>query len=262
MADARYVTSKDGSVIGVRVFGAGPPMVLVHGAAVDGRCWTPVLPRLAERFTVHVMDRRGRGLSLPEGGPYGIEREGEDIAAVAEAAGRDVFLVGHSFGALCALKASPFPEAVGRAVLYEPPISSPWREVASPEVLHRLRGLADEHDHDAVLEVVMREVIGLSARQVEALRGARRFWRTSLENAPPLVRETGSVGRIEDLGRLTGVPVRLLVGERSPAYQRTTAEALAALIPGAGVTVLKGQGHMAMVEGPDLLAETLLKFAE
>lgn len=261
MADPRQVTSKDGSAIGFRVFGSGPPMVLVHGAAVDGRCWTPLVPKLAERYAVHVMDRRGRGLSLDEAGPYDIAREGEDIAAVAEAAGGGAFLVAHSFGALCALRASPFPGAVARAVLYEPPISSPWREAAPPEVLRRLRGL--DGDHERVLETVMREVIGLSSRQVDALRGAKRFWRTSLDNAPPLVRETESVGRIEDLGPLSGigVPVRLLVGERSPAYQRPTADALAALIPGAGVTVLKGQGHMAMMEGPALLAETLSEFA-
>ena len=255
--------SRDGSVIGFRVSGEGPPLLLVHGAAVDGRSWAPVVPHLAERFTVHVMDRRGRGLSLREGGPYRIEREGEDIAAVAEAAGRGVFLVAHSFGALCALRASPFPAAVGRAVLYEPPLSSPWRAPTPPEVIGRLRGLARAGDHDGVLAAVMREVLGLSARQVDALRGARRFWRTSLDNAPPLVRETESVGSVGDLGPLSGigVPVRLLVGERSPAYQRPTADALAALIPGAGVTVLKGQGHMAMLEDPALLAATLSAFA-
>ncbi|TDC95309.1 alpha/beta fold hydrolase [Actinomadura sp. 7K507] len=263
MDESRYAKSGDGSVIGFRVFGEGPPMVLVHGAAVDGRCWTPVVPGLAERFTVHVMDRRGRGLSMREGGPHGLGREGEDVAAVVEAAGRDVFLVGHSYGALCALNAVPHTGAIGRIVLYEPPVASPWREVAPPEVMERLRAAADGQHYERLLEIFLGGVIRLSPRQVEALRGARRFWRTSLENAPPLLRETESVGRIEDCARFAGagVPVRMLVGERSPGHQRPTAEAIAALIPGADVAVLPGQGHMAMLEDPGLLTEALCGFA-
>ncbi|MFG2089112.1 alpha/beta fold hydrolase [Spirillospora sp. NPDC048824] len=263
MDEGRYAESADGSVIGFRVFGEGPPMVLVHGAAVDGRSWAPLVPELAERFTVHVMDRRGRGLSMREGDPYALAREGEDVAAVVEAAGRDVFLVGHSYGALCSLNAAPHTDAIGRIVLYEPPVTSPWREVASPEAMERLRAFAGEEDYERLLETVLREVIRLSPKQVDALRSARRFWRTSLENAPPLLRETESVGRIEECGRFAGigVPVRLLVGERSPAYQRPAAEAIAELIPGADVAVLPGQGHMAMMEDPALLAGALSAFA-
>jgi len=47
------------------------------------------------------MDRRGRGLSTAEAGAYGLEREAEDVAAVAEALGNDVYVVAHSY-ARCA----------------------------------------------------------------------------------------------------------------------------------------------------------------
>ncbi|MEU6754195.1 alpha/beta hydrolase [Spirillospora sp. NPDC046719] len=264
MTETGFAESSDGTIVGYETRGAGPPLVLVHGAAVDRRCWAPVLPRLAERFTVHAMDRRGRGLSAREGGPYAIEREGEDIAAVAEAAGGDVFLVGHSYGALCSLHAAAATGAIGRLVLYEPPITTPWREVASPAMLARLRELADGRDHDRLLATVFRDLMGLSRRQVDALRGARRFWAACLDNAPPLARESESVPRIEDCARFAGisVPVQLLVGTAGPAYQRPTADALARIVPGAEVVELPGQGHMAMADDPDLFAKALFAFAD
>jgi pimeloyl-ACP methyl ester carboxylesterase len=263
VTETGFAESRDGTIVGYETSGTGPPLVLVHGSAVDRRCWAPVLPTLAERFTVHAMDRRGRGRSAREGGPYAIEREGEDVAAVAEAAGRDVFLVGHSYGALCSLHAATVTGAIGRLVLYEPPITTPWREVASPGTLARLREIAAAKDHDRLLEAVFRDLIRLSQRQVDALRGARRFWAACLDNAPPLVRESESVPRIEDCARFAGigVPVRLLVGEASPPYQRPTADALARLVPGAEVVELPGQGHMAMSGDPVLFAKALFAFA-
>jgi pimeloyl-ACP methyl ester carboxylesterase len=35
--------------------------VLIHGSISDRTYWTPVIPPLAERFTVITVDRRGRG---------------------------------------------------------------------------------------------------------------------------------------------------------------------------------------------------------
>ena len=45
--------------------GQGPPLVLVHGTADDHNRWLPLLPALAEHFTVYALDRRGRGGSDP-----------------------------------------------------------------------------------------------------------------------------------------------------------------------------------------------------
>ena len=54
------------------------------------------------RYRVHAIDRRGRGDSGDGDGPYTIEREFEDLAAVADAladeTGEPVNVVGHSYG--------------------------------------------------------------------------------------------------------------------------------------------------------------------
>src|SRR5579862_1852602 len=58
------------------------------------------------------------------GAPYAIEREFEDVAAVVDGIGGPVDVLGHSYGALCALEAARLTRHIRRLVLYEPPISA------------------------------------------------------------------------------------------------------------------------------------------
>lgn len=43
--------------------GRGPDLVFVHGWPLDGRTWRHIVPRLAARFTCHVLDLPGTGKS-------------------------------------------------------------------------------------------------------------------------------------------------------------------------------------------------------
>jgi pimeloyl-ACP methyl ester carboxylesterase len=100
------VTSKDGTPIAYWQSGQVPPLVLVHGTAADHGRWAPVLPAFEERSTVCAVDRRGRGGSGDPEEVYVIEREFEDISAVVDSLGEPTILLGHSYGALCALEAA------------------------------------------------------------------------------------------------------------------------------------------------------------
>ncbi|WP_354005570.1 alpha/beta fold hydrolase [Rhodococcus antarcticus] len=68
--------------------------------------WAPVWPRLAGRFQVTAMDRRGRASSA-DAERYSLEVEYEDVIAVAEhlsaRQGTPITVFGHSYGAVCAL---------------------------------------------------------------------------------------------------------------------------------------------------------------
>ena len=45
--------------------GEGPPLLFVHGAAEDGRVWTPQLTALADEFTVVARSASGETTYLP-----------------------------------------------------------------------------------------------------------------------------------------------------------------------------------------------------
>ena len=60
-----------------------------------GADYTHLGEALASSFTVHLVDRRGRGRSGPQGAGYSIDKECEDLLAVMDTTGaRNVF--GHS----------------------------------------------------------------------------------------------------------------------------------------------------------------------
>ena len=102
------VQSIDGVRVGYRTTGTGPPLVLAHGASADSTVMALPIPLLQQHYTVHAVDRRGRGQS-GDAPTYDITLEYADIAAVvderSQASGRSVAVYGHSSGAVCALGA-------------------------------------------------------------------------------------------------------------------------------------------------------------
>ncbi|MGW5741357.1 alpha/beta fold hydrolase [Amycolatopsis sp. NPDC003861] len=249
------VTSPDGTVIGYETLGDGPPMVLVHGTGADHTRWAAVRDRLAQRYRLHLVDRRGRGLSRAEAADYDIRREGEDIAAVAEAAGGDVYLLAHSYGALCALEAARTTEAVSRLVAYEPPRPEPGGSVVGPEARRRMRA-AD--DPEQILEIFLREALRVD---VEAMRRTP-VWGSRVAAAHTIPRELDVVENMVFDARLSeiAIPVRLFAGTESPGYLRLAAHAVAELIPAADVVAMRGQAHQAMDFDPGQFTEAVFAF--
>src|ERR1700692_1657018 len=97
--------SRDGSQIGFLTVGEGPGVIVIPGALTTAREFGSFArPLGAEHFTVHTIERRGRGTSGPQGDDYSIVKEVEDVLALQEMTGAR-FLVGHSYGGLVALEA-------------------------------------------------------------------------------------------------------------------------------------------------------------
>ena len=65
--------------------GEGPPLVLVHGAGVDGRMWRPQLTALADEFTVVAWDEPGAGRSDDVPAGFGLADYAHCLAAVIDA---------------------------------------------------------------------------------------------------------------------------------------------------------------------------------
>jgi pimeloyl-ACP methyl ester carboxylesterase len=119
---AGIARSQDGTAIAYETLGAGDGLVVLGGAWRSGRDYLRFARALAQSFEVHVIDRRGRGRSGPQGPNYGIEREFEDLFAVqARTAATIVF--GHSYGGLVALEAARRSSVFSDVVVYEPGVS-------------------------------------------------------------------------------------------------------------------------------------------
>jgi pimeloyl-ACP methyl ester carboxylesterase len=106
--------------------GDGPPVLLVHGLASDGRAMAGAVEGLAATAQVIAYDRRGYGASgAPD--PYTgttVMEQAEDAAALLRALGVDGAVVaGDGFGALVALDLLRRHASVASAaVLADPPL--------------------------------------------------------------------------------------------------------------------------------------------
>jgi pimeloyl-ACP methyl ester carboxylesterase len=101
----------------VRVHGAGPPLLLVHGLMTSSYSWRYVFEPLGRHFTVYAPDLPGAGASQPA--PSYDPRDITDwIGALQRALGiRGCRVIGNSMGGyLCMRLALKDPEAVGRLV--------------------------------------------------------------------------------------------------------------------------------------------------
>jgi pimeloyl-ACP methyl ester carboxylesterase len=78
------VHSKDGTTIGYLTVGSGPSVIVIPGALSMANGYITFAHSLAEHFTVHTIERRGRGESGPQGNDYSIIKEREDVLALQQ----------------------------------------------------------------------------------------------------------------------------------------------------------------------------------
>ena len=116
------------------VHGAGRPLILLHGGLMSGETFGPVLPLLAERHQVVVVDLQGHGRTADIDRPIDTRLMADDIAALIDHLGLDKpDLVGYSLGAGVALHtAARYPEKVRRLVVVS---GNVWRDAIPAEML-------------------------------------------------------------------------------------------------------------------------------
>ena len=99
------------------------------------------------RYTVVGYDRRGRGAS-GDTLPYSVQREVEDLTAVIDAVGGDVYLLGFSSGAGLAYETAASGASVKKVIGYEAPyVAEDDPKHRAADHLAHLQGLlADDSD--------------------------------------------------------------------------------------------------------------------
>lgn len=253
--------SKDGTVIDYERSGRGPALILVDGAMCS-RDFGPLpklAPLLAPHFTVYVYDRRGRGRS-GDTGPYAVEREVEDIAALVREAGGSASVVGLSSGGALALEAAASGLPIERVVAYEPPYVGVSGNGAVPDHQARLQALVAEGDRAGAVRYFMRSMVGAPAPMVVMMQLMPWIWRKLKAVAHTLPYDAAVMTGFEvPAARLAAVQVPALVmhGAKTDPRLARAAEAVAATVPGAQHRMLPGQTHNV---SPAVLAPALVEF--
>jgi pimeloyl-ACP methyl ester carboxylesterase len=267
------IVSGDGTVLSVHTIGDGPGVVIVGGAFRSATDYLPLAGHAAGSATVHVLDRRGHGGSGPQGLAYSLDRECEDLQAVARATGaRAAF--GHSFGGLVVLETAARSTVLDRIAVYDPAISVAGSIPAA--WLPGYRRLLDSGDQRGAFAHFVKGNGGspaivsrlprwyLKAVLRLAIRGER--WQRYAELLDAAYREHLEADRAGhgslDRFRAVRAEALLLGGSRSPAYlSRQLLPSLAAEIPRTDLEVIDGLDHFAPDEkAPEAVADRLVPF--
>jgi pimeloyl-ACP methyl ester carboxylesterase len=140
-----------------KAYGAGPPVVVLHGLFGSGENWHPVASALAHDFRVFAVDQRNHGRSF-HSERFDYEAMAEDIRSFID---RTILspaaVIGHSMGGKVAMRlASEHPDRVDRLVVVD--------------ITHRSTGMRLVPAVEALLRLDLSRIQRLS----EAEQGLRR----------------------------------------------------------------------------------------
>ncbi|WP_214322700.1 alpha/beta fold hydrolase [Nonomuraea sediminis] len=264
------VTSRSGATVATLSAGRGPGVVVVPGNNRRAHHYRALAQELSGSYSVHVIERRGRGQSDPQGPGYSVDTEVDDALAVMDHTGaRLVF--GHSYGGLVALHLG-LRRRVDALVVYEPGVSIGGSFPAS--WLPTFTRLLEKGRHTAAMTVLLKATrlapIGdaptpvFRALAFMVLRGADgRDARAMMVNTPAEIRE---IIRLDSDGaRYASIdsPTLLLGGAKSPGYLTGVLPRLGRIMPDARHEILPGLDHNAPdLNAPDVIAERFRTFVQ
>ena len=256
-------TSADGTEIAYKRTGGGPPLVLVYGNGDVHQFWKEggVRLALADRYTVYVIERRGRGES-GDAPAYELDREAEDVVAVVEAIDEPVTLLGHSGGALYSLEAALRTDDLRKLILYEPPIQVGDNELDIGEEITEMRTLVDRGENEQTLVLFLSDIAHLTPEELDVLRSAP-IWQEMVDAAQTLPRELQAITEYEfDAARFVGMTTQtlLLTGSESPPLYKDATEAVNDALPNSRIATFEGEQHMAMHTASDRFIDGVRTF--
>lgn len=241
--------------------GEGPLLVLVHGAADDGRIWQPQLAGLAEDFTVVAWDEPGAGRSsdLPEG--FGLAGYADGLAALLESLDLGpAHLAGISWGGTVALELyRRRPELVATLIMID--TYAGWKgSLPADEVRARVAGAremlaAPSAQFDPTVPGLFAgdppaELVPLLAEIAADVRPAT------------LAQQLGIMAEADltDLLPRIAVPTLLVWGRLDARSPLTVASQFENAIPDTTLVVIDGAGHLSNLERPELVNDAVRAF--
>lgn len=257
-----------GGEVATGVFGAGPPVVLVHGTPAWSYLWRDVVPLLARSHAVHVLDLLGFGDSrLDPGVEPSIARQARTLAELVDHWGLTApSLVGHDIGGGTVLRAHLVEGVpVDRLALVDAAVLGPWNTPFTDHMQRygdAYRSMPTYVFHD-IVEARLRTA---THRELAAddLREYLRPWagEAGQHRWVDQVESVGYQDTREAVARLDQVtaPTLVLWGERDGWLTPDVGDRLAAAVPGARRRTVPDAGHFLPEDAPRAVADALLEF--
>lgn len=262
-----YVSTTDGVTIGGTVHGQGPPLVFLQGVIGDGDLdWHAPLRYLTDRFTCHLPNMRGRGLS-GDHPDLSIGRLVDDVHAYVDSIGEPTGLVGWSLGAGLALLVAAQSDAVTAVAPLDPLAVSMMDEqeraalggavaragelAADGRFADAVRAFADYPFNDT--DIAMADDAGYFEASGRYVQTMGNFFQQQMAYAGPKPDDPAVLSAIS-------VPTLVLHGSETTPFGAFSARYVAEHVSDARVQEIAGAGHAACLTHPEALAEALTKF--
>ena len=241
--------------------GTGPPLVLVHGAALDSRMWQPQLAALADEFTVVAWDEPGAGRSSDVPASFGLEDYADCLGALIDAL--DVgpsHVAGLSWGGTVVQELYRHrPELVATLILVD--TYAGWKgSLPEQEVRTRVEGLrqmlaVEASEFDPVLPGLFAgdppaEFLPLLEAMAADVRPA------SMRTALSVMAEAD----VRDLLPRIAVPTLLIWGELDARSPLKVAHEFERSIPDTTLAVIPDAGQVSNLEQPELFNDIVREF--
>jgi pimeloyl-ACP methyl ester carboxylesterase len=242
---AMPTVAANGIEIGYDVAGAGPPMVMLHGATSSGReDFAAQLPLFTKAFLVHLPDARGHATTRWDAtSGFSVELLRADLEGFVDELGLETFhLVGFSMGANTALHfAARSPERLRTLVVAG---LSTQREPRTSIALRLMDPARIDRDDPAWAAEL--------ARRHDPVQGTGAWRRLLPAIAGDLAGQP--LLRPRDLRRIE-LPALVICGDRDPFCPVDQAWGLMRQLPDARLLVVPDCGHEVMVRRPGLFNE-------
>ena len=252
------VARAHGLEIAYQRVGRGPPLVLVHGAGVDGRMWQPQLKALADEFTIIAWDEPGAGRSddLPAG--FGLADYAHCLAGVIEALGLGrAHVAGLSWGGTVVQELyRHHPDQVATLILAGS--YAGWKgSLPAKEVEARVEGLrtmlerGERYDPPGLFAAAPPPEFALLLEEMTAAARSASLWAQLSVMAQTDQR---------DLLPRIAAPTLLIWGDADARSPLRVAHQFANAIPNAELKLLPGAGHMSNLEQPGPFNDAIRSF--